>query len=159
MCDGVRFTFPRGESEPMNTDTLFDRLHFTGRRQRASQDPIKLVNPSNTNQLFASCKVIPSTPAKKMSPFKPTSDERDTLKIAVSKFVHHPTKSQLLFRLGEEDSEYSSGTEEWNHLKYCIEQHHLHVQTEMRRDPKRKFVRLQLGKADALVRKFHPNFS
>jgi hypothetical protein len=94
-----------------------------------------------------------------MSLFKPTADERDTLKKAVSKFAHDPTKSQLLSRLDVENSEYSRGSEEWNHLKYCIEQHHLHVQTEMRRDPKKKSARLQLDQADALARKFHPNFS
>jgi hypothetical protein len=91
--------------------------------------------------------------------FKPTPDERDTLRKAVSKFAHDPAKSQLLSRLDIEDAEYSRGTEEWNHLKFCIEQHHIHVQTEARRDPKKKSVKLQLDKADALVRKFHPNFS
>jgi hypothetical protein len=94
-----------------------------------------------------------------MSLFKPTPDERDTLKKAVSKFAHAPTKSELLSRLDVEDSEYSRGSEEWTHLKYCVEQHHLHVQTEMRRDPKKKSARLELDKADALARKFHPNFS
>jgi hypothetical protein len=94
-----------------------------------------------------------------MSLFKPTSDERDTLKKAVSKFAHDPIKSQLLSRLGSEDAEYSAGSEEWNHLKFCVEQHHLHVQTEVRRDPKKKAAKLQLDKADALARKFHPNFS
>jgi protein tyrosine/serine phosphatase len=94
-----------------------------------------------------------------MSLFKPTTDERDTLRKAVSKFAHDPTKSQLLARLDVGDSEYSRGSEEWTHLKYCIEQHHLHLQTEIRRDPKKKSARLQLDKADALARKFHPNFS
>lgn len=91
--------------------------------------------------------------------FKPTSDERDILKKAVAKFAHDPVKSQLLSRLEMEGTDYSLGTEEWNHLKFCVEQHHLHVQTEVRRDPKKKAAKLQLGKADALVRKFHPNFS
>ena len=94
-----------------------------------------------------------------MSLFKPTSDERDTLKKAVSKFAHDPVKSQLLSRLGTEDADYSPGNEEWSHLKFCVEQHHLHVQTEMRRDPKGKSAKLQFEKADALARKFHPNFS
>jgi hypothetical protein len=59
----------------------------------------------------------------------------------------------------QENADYSPGNEEWNHLKFCIEQHHLHAQTEVRRDPKKKPAKLQLDKADALVRKFHPNFS
>ena len=94
-----------------------------------------------------------------MSSFKPSSDERDTLKKAVSKFAHEPTKSELLGRLEGEDSEYRAGTEEGNHLKYCVEQHHLHAQTEVRRDPKKKSAKVQLDKADALVRRFHPNFA
>jgi hypothetical protein len=94
-----------------------------------------------------------------MSLFKPDPDERDTLRKAVLRFAHDPTKSKLLSRLDVEDSEYSRGSEEWNHLKFCIEQHHIHVQTEVRRDPKKKSVKLQLDKAEALVRKFHPNFS
>lgn len=94
-----------------------------------------------------------------MSCFKPSPDERETLKRAVSKFAHDPVKSQLLSSLGSEDLEYSAGNEEWNHLKFCIEQHHLHAQTEVRRDPKKKPAKLQLEKAEALVRKFHPNFS
>jgi hypothetical protein len=94
-----------------------------------------------------------------MSLFKPTSDERDTLKKAVAKFAHDPIKSQLLSRLDTEDADYSPGDEEWNHLKFCVEQHHLHLQTEVRRDPTKKPAKLQLNKADALARKFHPNFS
>ena len=94
-----------------------------------------------------------------MSLFKLSLDERDTLRKAVSRFAHDPTKSQLLSRLEVEDSEYSRGSEEWDRLKFCIEQHHIHVQTEVRRDPKKKSVKLQLDKAEALVRKFHPNFS
>jgi hypothetical protein len=94
-----------------------------------------------------------------MSQFRPSSDERETLKKAVAKFAHDPVKSQLLSRLDMEDAEYSPGNEEWNHLKFCIEQHHLHAQTEVRRDPKKKPAKLQLDKADALARKFHPNFS
>jgi len=94
-----------------------------------------------------------------MSHFRPSSDERDTLKKAVAKFAHDPIKSQLLSRLDTEDADYSPGNEEWIHLKFCIEQHHLHAQTEARRDPKKKPAKLQLDKADALARKFHPNFS
>ncbi len=94
-----------------------------------------------------------------MSSFKPTSDERDTLKKAVAKFVHDPAKSQLLSRLDSEDSEYTPGSEEWRHLEYGIQQQHLHVQTEVRRDPTKKSAKLQLAKAEALARKFHPNFS
>ena len=94
-----------------------------------------------------------------MSQFRPSSDERDTLKKAVAKFAHEPIKSQLLSRLDAEDADYCPGNEEWNHLKFCIEQHHLHAQTEVRRDPKKKPAKLQLDKADALARKFHPNFS
>ncbi len=91
--------------------------------------------------------------------FKPSPDERDTLKKAVAKFAHDPAKSQLLSRLDTDDAEYSPGAEEWKHLKFCIEQHHLHAQTEVRRDPKKKSAKLQMDKADALVRKFRPNFS
>ena len=94
-----------------------------------------------------------------MSHFRPNSDERDTLKKAVAKFAHDPVKSQLLSRLDAEDADYAAGSEEWNHLKFCVEQHHLHLQTEVRRDPKKKPAKLQLDKADALARKFHPNFS
>jgi hypothetical protein len=94
-----------------------------------------------------------------MSLFKPTADERDTLKKAVAKFAHDPIKSQLLSRLDVEDGEYTPGSEEWDHLKFCVEQHHLHAQTEVRRDPKKNSPKLQLKKAEALARKFHPNFS
>ncbi len=94
-----------------------------------------------------------------MSLFKPASDERDTLKKAVAKFAHEPLKSQLLLRLDMEEAEYSRGSEEWNHLKFCVEKYHLHMQTEVRRDPNRKPAKLHLEKADALARKFHPNFS
>ena len=94
-----------------------------------------------------------------MSHFKPSLEEREVLKKAVAKFAHDPLKSQLLSRLDTEDAYYSAGTEEWNHLKSCIEQHHLHAQTEVRRDPKKKTARLELNKADTLARKFHPNFS
>jgi hypothetical protein len=94
-----------------------------------------------------------------MSLFKPSSEERDTLKKAVARFAHDPVKSQLLSRLEAEDAEYSRGSEEWKHLKVFVEQHHLHAQTELRRDPKKKSAKLLLDKADALVRKFNPNFS
>src|SRR3954462_2845351 len=103
--------------------------------------------------------VILSAAAAKMSVFKPTSDERDTLKKAVAKFAHDPVKSQLLSRLDAEDGEYSRGSEEWNHLKFCVEQHHLHAQTELRRDPKKKSAKFQVDKADAVARKVNPNFS
>ena len=93
-----------------------------------------------------------------MSHFRPSSDERDTLKKAVTKFAHEPVKSQLLSSLNA-DADYSPGSEEWTHLKFCVEQHHLHTQTEVRRDPKKKAAKLLLEKADALARKFHPNFS
>jgi hypothetical protein len=94
-----------------------------------------------------------------MSLFKPTADERDTLKKAVARFAHDPIKSQLLSRLEVEDAENTPGSEEWDHLKFCVEQHHLRAQTEVRRDPKKNSPKLQLNKADALARKFHPNFS
>ncbi len=94
-----------------------------------------------------------------MSVFKPAADERGILKKAVGKFAHDPARSQLLSRLEVEDAEYRTGSEEWNHLKFCVEQHHLHLQTEVRRDPKKKSLKLQLQEADALARKFHPNFS
>lgn len=94
-----------------------------------------------------------------MSLFKPTPEERDTLKKAVAKFAHDPVKSQLLSRLDTENAEYSRGSEEWDHLKFCVEQHHLHAQTELRRDPKKKSAKLNLDKAEVLARKFHPNFS
>ncbi len=69
--------------------------------------------------------------------FRPNADERDTLRKAVTKFAHDPAKSELLSRLDLEHAEYTPGTEEWNHLKFCVEQHHLHLQTELRRDPKK----------------------
>ncbi len=94
-----------------------------------------------------------------MSLFKPTPDERDILKKAVARFAHDPLKSQLLARLDLDDAEYHAGNEEWNHLKYYVEQHHLHLQNELRRDPKKKSAKLNVDKADALARKFHPNFS
>ena len=65
------------------------------------------------------------------------SDERDTLKKAVATFAHDPIKSQLLSRLDAENADYGPGNEEWNHLTFCIEQHHLHAQTEVRRYRKR----------------------
>ena len=52
-----------------------------------------------------------------MSHFRPSLDERDTLKKAVAKFAHDPIKSQLLSRLDAEDADYSPGNEEWNHLQ------------------------------------------
>jgi hypothetical protein len=107
----------------------------------------------------ACIQVIPSAAAAKMSVFKPTSEERDTLKKAVARFAHDPVKSQLLSRLSAQDAEYTRGSEEWNHLNFCVEQHYLHAQAELRRDPKKKSAKLDLDKADALARKFHPNFS
>ena len=107
---------------------------------------------------IAQFQVIPSASAK-MSLFKPTLDERDILKKAVAKFAHDPAKSQLLGRLELEGAEFHAGNEEWKHLEYCVDKHHLHVQTELRRDPKKKTAKLNLDKADALARKFHPNFS
>ena len=103
--------------------------------------------------------VIPSAGTAKMSLFKPTSEERDTLRKAVARFAHDPVKSQLLSRLDADDAEYSRGSEEWNHLMFCVEQHHLHAQTELHRDPKKKSAKLNLDKAEAVARKFHPNFS
>ena len=94
-----------------------------------------------------------------MSLFRFSSDERETLKKAVTKFAHEPVTSELLSRLEHEDAEYKSGTEEWNHLKFCVDKHFLHLQTELRRDPGKKPLKLQLTKADAIARKFHPNFS
>ena len=94
-----------------------------------------------------------------MSLFKPTSDERDTLKKAVAKFAHEPVKSQLLGHLELADAEFNAGTEEWRHLEFCMDKHHLHVQTEVRRDPNKKGPKLELKKAEAVARKFHPNFS
>jgi hypothetical protein len=109
--------------------------------------------------ICARIQVIPSAAAPEMSVFKPTAEERDTLRKAVARFVHDPVKSQLLYRLGAEDAEYTSGSEEWNHLNFCVEQHHLHAQAEVRRDPKKKSAKHQLNTADALAKKFHPNFS
>ncbi len=94
-----------------------------------------------------------------MSHFRPGPDERDILRKAVAKFAHDPIKSQLLSRLEQEDADYTPPNEEWNHLKFCSEQHHLHALTEVRRDPKRKQTKVELEKVDALARKFHPNFS
>jgi hypothetical protein len=94
-----------------------------------------------------------------MSAFKPTSDERDTLKKIVEKYAHDPIKSQLLSRLEADGADFTAGGPEWKHLKFCVEQNHLHMQTEVRRDPKKKSAKLQLEKADTLVRRFNPNFS
>ena len=91
--------------------------------------------------------------------FKPNSDERDTLRKAVAKYAHEPIKDRLLACLSVPDSEYQNGSEEWDKLKFCIEQHALHAETELRRDPNKKATRQLLVKADALARKFHPNFS
>jgi hypothetical protein len=94
-----------------------------------------------------------------MSLFKPTTDERDTLKKAVTKFAHEPFKTHLLTCLDLPDFEYQHGSEEWNKLKVCVEHHYLHAETEVHRDPNKKATRLLLSKADALARKFNPNFS
>lgn len=94
-----------------------------------------------------------------MSLFKPTLEERATLKKAVGKFAHDPIKSHLLSQLDLEGAEYSVGSEDWNKLKFCIEQYHLHMQVELRRDPGKKATKVQLGQVDALARRFHPNFS
>jgi hypothetical protein len=94
-----------------------------------------------------------------MSLFKPTSEERDILQKAVAKFAHNPSKEHLLSRLTLDGAEYHPGSEEWKTLQFCIEQYHLHVQTEVRRDPTKKAAKLLFAKADALARKFHPNFS
>jgi hypothetical protein len=96
---------------------------------------------------------IPSAAAAKMSLFKPTSEERDTLKKAVARFGHDPVKAQLLSRLDAEDAEYSRGSEEWNHLKFCVEQHHLHAQTNCAGTQKRNPQKLHVDKAD--VRRRH----
>jgi hypothetical protein len=94
-----------------------------------------------------------------MSYFKPTSDERETLKKAVDKFAHEPFKSHLLSSLDLPESEYERGSEDWDKLKLCIEHQHVHAQTEVRRDPNKKAAKLLLVKVDALARRFHPNFS
>ena len=91
--------------------------------------------------------------------FNPTADERVTLKSAVTRFTHEPLKSQLLSSLAAADSEYSRGIGDWDHLKYCVEDYLLHAQTECRRDPNKKANKIILAKADALARKFHPDFS
>jgi hypothetical protein len=94
-----------------------------------------------------------------MSLFKPTIDERDTLKKAVMKFAHEPSKSHLLACLDSADFECLRSSEDWNKLKVCVEHHLLHAQTEAHRDPNKKATRALLAKADELARKFHPNFS
>jgi len=96
---------------------------------------------------------------RSMSSFKPAPEEREILKKAVTRSTHDPVKSQLLSGLDLEDQEYVLHGEDWNHLKFCVEQYHLHVQTEVRRDPNKKALKLLLGRVDVLVRKFHPNFS
>jgi hypothetical protein len=94
-----------------------------------------------------------------MPHFRPTSDERETLKKAVAKYAHDPGKSQLLAGLEVEDSEYDRGVGDWERLKFCVEYYLLHAQTEVRRDPQKKSAKVALAKADALSRKFHPDFS
>lgn len=91
--------------------------------------------------------------------FKPTADERETLTKAVEKFAHDPFKSEVIAHLQSPDSEFDHATDEWKKLKHCVEQHFLHAQTEDRRNPNKKPVKAALAKADALVRKFNPNFS
>jgi hypothetical protein len=94
-----------------------------------------------------------------MSLFKPTEDERETLKKAIAKFAHEPMRAHLLSCLDLPESEYDHDSEDWKKLKVCIEQHALHAETEVRRDPNKKSAKALLAKADALARKFHPNFS
>lgn len=94
-----------------------------------------------------------------MSLFNPTPDERETLKKAVAKFAHEPAKSHLLSCLDNAESEFARDSEDWKSLKTCMEHHYLHAQTEVHRDPGKKSAKLLLTKADALTRKFHPNFS
>ena len=94
-----------------------------------------------------------------MSLFRPTLDERDTLKQAVMKYSHDPMKSRLLSLLESENTEYSAHGPEWNDLKMCIGKYHLHVQAELHRKPNHKPTKAQVAKADALARKFTPNFS
>ncbi len=94
-----------------------------------------------------------------MSIFKPASDERDILKKAVGKYAHEPLKDRLLASLDLPEPEYPHGSEEWNKLKFCMEQYTLHAETEVRRNPNKKSARQLLTQADALTRKFHPNFS
>jgi hypothetical protein len=91
--------------------------------------------------------------------FKPSLDERETLKKAVEKYAHEPAKSELLSHLALENSEFQHATDEWKKLKTCVEQNLLHAQNESRRDPNKKSVRLMLSKADSLARIFNPNFS
>lgn len=94
-----------------------------------------------------------------MSLFRPTLDERDTLKQAVTKYSHDPMKSRLLALLESDETEYNAHTPEWNDLKTCIGKYHLHVQAELHRKPNHKPTKVQVAKADAIARKFTPNFS
>jgi hypothetical protein len=94
-----------------------------------------------------------------MSLFKPTPDQTSTLQKAVTKFAHEPFKSQLLARLQTADAEYQLGSEEWGHLKFCLEKHYVHMQAEARRDPNKKSVKADLAKAAELAKRFQPNFS
>ncbi len=94
-----------------------------------------------------------------MSLLRPTLDERDTLKRAVTKHSHDPMKTRLLSLLESEDAEYNAGSAEWNDLKTCIDKYNLHLQVELHRNPNHKPTKLQLAKADAIARKFTPNFS
>ncbi len=94
-----------------------------------------------------------------MSLFIPTPDERETLTKAVTKYAHEPFKSQLLRALEVADPEFERGVGDWEHLQFCVDQHFLHTQTEVRREPNKKSAKAALAKADALERKFHPNFS
>ncbi len=94
-----------------------------------------------------------------MSSFKPTPEERETLKKAVTKFAHEPIKSQLLAALELAEAEFERGVGDWEHLKFCVDHHFLHAQTEVRRDPTKKSAKAALAKADELERQFRPNFS
>lgn len=91
-----------------------------------------------------------------MSLFNPTSDERETLKKAVTKYAHEPHKTPMLALLDQADAEVDRADTHW---KFCVDQYFLHAQTEMRRDPTKKAAKAGLAKADALERKFRPNFS
>lgn len=94
-----------------------------------------------------------------MSFVRPTLEERDTLKRAVTKHSHDPMKARLLSLLESEDTEYNVGSAEYNDLKACIGKHLLHLQVELHRNPNHKPTKLQVARADAIARKFTPNFS
>jgi hypothetical protein len=91
-----------------------------------------------------------------MSAFKPTSDERDLLKKAVAKYAHDPVKSQLLSRLGVEDSEFGLHGEEWKNTRQHGKGSHFELKTFDGQEA-RRFPPLAARASQHSVRFLHPS--